>query len=239
MERYCAMLTIGICDDEEKLRRALRSVVERCLQLMGCEYRILEVSCGTALTEGTASEGMDILFLDIEMPGLSGMDTAKRLRERGGQMIIIFVTAYPDFVFQGYEVHAFHYILKPYKEQKIAEVLRQALGELERTAEQYLAVEQKSRTLRLPLKEVLLLRSDKRKVLAVTERETVDFYGKLDEVEKTLPDYFFRIHNRYIVNLHFVTAVEKERCYLGQESYPVSRAYRQSLEVAFARMLLR
>ena len=72
----------------------------------------------------------DILFLDIEMPGIGGMDTAKALRNLEKKMLIIFITAYPDYVFQGYEVHAFHYILKPYEKNKLKEVLENAVKEL-------------------------------------------------------------------------------------------------------------
>lgn len=233
------MVTVGICDDEASMRRTLRAAVELQLQLTGCEYRIVETASGNELLAGDEGNGIDILFLDIEMPGLSGMETAGRLRERGGQMLIVFVTSHPDFVFQGYEVHAFHYILKPYQEKKIAEVLTQALGELEQQAEQFLTVELRSSTVRLPLRELRVLMSDKRKVVAFLEQEQVDFYAKLDETERKLPPYFFRIHNRYVVNLHYVTKLDKDCCFVGGMACPVSRACRQKLEVAFARFLLR
>ena len=70
------------------------------------------------------------------MPGKGGMETARLLRSYGKKMMIIFVTAYPDFVFQGYEVQAFHYILKPYQEKKIKEVLDRALDAIDTMQEQ-------------------------------------------------------------------------------------------------------
>ena len=78
--------------------------------------------------------------------------------------ILIFVTAYPDFVFQGYDVHAFHYILKPYEDRKILEVLEQALKLLGNLSEQFYTVEQKSGILRVPLKQILAFCSDRRKI---------------------------------------------------------------------------
>lgn len=233
------MINIGICDDEASMRKALRLVLETKLQLMGEDYRIFEYDSGEALAADGGSSWPDILFLDIEMKQLSGMDTARLLRKRDAQTILIFVTAYPDFVFQGYEVHAFHYILKPYDERKIKNVLEQALKELGKSREQFFALEQKSGTLKLPMKKILAFSSDRRKVAVLLDNgERLDFYGKLDEVEKKLPDYFIRCHNRHLVNLNHVEGLEKDCCICGTMQFPVSRACRKSLEIAFARLLL-
>ena len=220
------MVNIGICDDEASMRRALRAPLERKLQLLGTSYRILEYDSGEALFSHPECAYLDILFLDIEMRQMNGMETAKNLRKRNAHTLLIFVTAYPDFVFQGYEVHAFHYILKPYEERK--------------HREQYFTLEQKSGILRIPLKRILAFSSDRRKVvISLKDGSRPDFYGKLDEVESGLPDYFVRCHNRHLVNLNFVSALEKDRCICGQKQFPVSRAFRQPLEIAFARLLLR
>lgn len=233
------MINVGICDDEASMRKALRLVLETKLQLMGEDYRIFEYDSGEALAADGGSSWPDILFLDIEMKQLSGMDTARLLRKRDAQTILIFVTAYPDFVFQGYEVHAFHYILKPYDERKIKNVLEQALKELGKSREQFFALEQKSGTLKLPMKKILAFSSDRRKVAVLLDNgERLDFYGKLDDVEKKLPDYFIRCHNRHLVNLNHVEGLEKDCCICGTMQFPVSRACRQSLEIAFARLLL-
>lgn len=233
------MVNIGICDDEAPMRRSLRAPLEQKLQLMGVVYQIFEYDSGEALMSHPESEWPDILFLDIEMRGLSGMDTARSLRKRDSRTLLIFVTAYPDFVFQGYEVHAFHYILKPYDEHKIQNVLEQALKELGKSQEQYFTLEQKSGISKIPLKTILAFSSDKRKiVISMADGSRLDFYGKLDSVEHDLPDYFVRCHNRHLVNLNHVTTLEKNCCVCGALQFPVSRACRQSLEIAFARLLL-
>lgn len=315
-------LRIAICDDEQRLRRDLRHLIQVTLDLKGAVYKIEEYSSGEALLEGVtagnagpatrggkdgragtgrsggngkaagnagfagiaAGGGPQILFLDIEMPGIDGMETARRLRALGSKAVIIFVTAYPDFVFQGYEVQAFHYILKPYQPEKIRQVLGRALEEARLTETQYYIVEQKSGTLRLPLDQVICFKSDRRSVEALLagsgdvasdslgigsdsasangssatadgsdsvpdsaragtggtgSGETVTFYGKLDEVEAALPAYYQRVHNRYLVNMHFVTKVEASSCMAGGREIPVSRAYKQNLAVAFAKMMLK
>ena len=233
------MVKIGICDDEPEMRKPLRQILEQVLQLQGVEYLISESESGEELTAGISCLDIDILFLDIEMRSLDGIETAKLLRRKGMKGIIIFVTAYPDFVFQGYEVHAFHYILKPYRKEKIEEVLRQALHELDLSKEQYFVIEQKARVIRIPLSQTIAFQSDRRKVEALLEENFIAFYGRIDEVCRELPSCFIRIHNRYIVNLNYVTTLEKDRCILGSRSFPVSRAFRQELETAFARAMLK
>lgn len=233
------MVKIGICDDEPEMRKPLHQILEQVLQLQGVEYLISESESGEELTAGISCLDIDILFLDIEMRSLDGIETAKLLRRKGMKGIIIFVTAYPDFVFQGYEVHAFHYILKPYRKEKIEEVLRQALHELDLSKEQYFVIEQKARVIRIPLSQTIAFQSDRRKVEALLEEDFVAFYGRIDEVCRELPSCFIRIHNRYIVNLNYVTTLEKDRCILGSRSFPVSRAFRQELETAFARAMLK
>ena len=233
------MVKIGICDDEPEMRKPLRQILEQVLQLQGVEYLISESESGEELTAGISCLDIDILFLDIEMRSLDGIETAKLLRRKGMKGIIIFVTAYPDFVFQGYEVHSFHYILKPYRKEKIEEVLRQALHELDLSKEQYFVIEQKARVIRIPLSQTIAFQSDRRKVEALLEEDFVAFYGRIDEVCRELPSCFIRIHNRYIVNLNYVTTLEKDRCILGSRSFPVSRAFRQELETAFARAMLK
>ena len=226
-------MLICICDDEKNLRKSLRTTVETELQLSGISYEINESGSGEDLLGSLDSSEPDILFLDIEMPGLSGMETAHKLREKCTRTVIIFVTAYPDYVFQGYEVRAFHYILKPYRE-----VLRMALDETERLADRHFLIEQKNRSLKIPLKNIRYFKSDRKKISAVTLNGTEEFYGKLSDIENDLPDHFIRIHNRYLANLLQITDLCPASCICGGEELPVSRACRQQLAAAFARTLL-
>lgn len=243
-------MEIAICDDEKKLRTGLRNVIETTLQLNGLDYHIREYESGESLLAGMALHPAGLLFLDIEMEGMNGMETAKQLRRKYKDTVLIFVTAYPDYVFQGYEVHAFHYILKPYKEDKIRNVLMRALNEAGIRQEKYYLVEQKSGTYRIAFSEVLYFRSEGRSVEAVLlpddaksdrgepDLKTVRFYGKLSDIEKEMPVSFIRIHNRYLVNLQYVEKLEGPRLECGGVTLPVSRAYKQDTAVAFAKLML-
>lgn len=233
------MLEIAICDDEKKLRTDLRHVIEKELALDGVEFGLSEYESGEALLRGIRERNADIIFLDIEMGGMNGMEAARTLRKNGQPAVIIFVTSYPDFVFHGYEVKALNYILKPYQEKKIKEVLQDALKELEISTEKYFTVEQKSGTLRLALRQIRYFVSEGRKITAAVEGEEISFYGKLGEVEEELPDFFVRCHNRYLVNLNYVTKLESAALYCGGEKIPVSRSCSQETAAAFARFMLK
>ncbi|MDE7310712.1 MAG: LytTR family DNA-binding domain-containing protein [Eubacterium sp.] len=233
-------MKLAICDDEKSLRRQLKHLAKIHLALKGIACEITEYESGNALLQKVNDNPPDLLFLDIEMPGMGGMDTAKALRLAGFKMLIIFITAYPDYVFEGYEVQAFQYILKPYQETKIKQILDRAIDELHTHAAQYFLIEQKSGTLRIPFHEICYFKSDRRTIHAkIQDGSTVSFYRKLGEVEAELPGFFQRIHNRYIVNLHYISRVEAAKCICNEKELPVSRTYKLALASSFAQMILK
>lgn len=230
------MIQVVCCDDEKEMRKALIKIIEPELQLQGINYQLSEFASGEELLSSNRLEAVDLLFLDIEMKALDGIETAKQLRKVNQRAVIVFITAFADFVFQGYEVKALNYLLKPYGEKKIVEVLRKALDELEMTQSKYFVIEQKSGITKIPLKDICYFSSDRRMLTVVTTKDSSSFYGKLSDLE--LPDAFLRIHNRYIVNLNYVEQLEAAFLYCNQEQLPISRKYRQSLMVNFAKNML-
>lgn len=230
------MLEVVCCDDEKEMRKALMKIIEPDLQLQGRDYQLQECSSGEELLTISRLEAVDLFFLDIEMKQLDGIETAKLIRKVNQHAVIIFITAFADFVFQGYEVKALNYLLKPYNGKKIIEVLRTALKELESEQPHYFVIEQKAGVTRVALKDICYFTSDRRMLTVVTTTDSYTFYGKLNELE--LPSQFLRIHNRYLVNLNYVDQVEAAFLYCNQAQLPISRKYRQSLMVSFAKNML-
>jgi DNA-binding LytR/AlgR family response regulator len=232
------MLRIALCDDEKIYRSDLKKMVQIELELSGINHRICEFERGEALLAALSGETYDIIFLDIEMDGLNGMETARKIRLVDTHAVIIFVTSHSDFVFQGYEVRALNYILKPYEKERILEALHLALNEQTHDPEQYYLIEQRSGTIRLALSQIHYFFSDKRSVTAVTDGQAHIFYGKIGDVEQETPAEFVRIHSRYLINLRYLTEIKGSTAVVAQEELPVSRAYKQTLATAFARQLL-
>ena len=232
------MLQLAVCDDERVFRSDLRKILGTELELCGIDYHISEFTSGEELIAGLEKADCQILFLDIEMKGIDGVETARRLRETKRQMEIIFVTSYADFVFQGYEVRALNYILKPYEPEKIAAVLHTALEALDIEAEKYYVIDQRGGSIRVPLSSVKYFSSERRTVHAVTTEREYTFYEKLSDLETELPDTFVRIHNRYLVHLKYLEAVRQNTAVVDGEELPVSRSCKSGLSIAFAKYML-
>lgn len=232
------MLQLAVCDDEKVFRSDLRKILGTELELCGIDYHISEFTSGEELIAGLEKADCQILFLDIEMKGIDGVEAARRLRETKRQMEIVFVTSYADFVFQGYEVRALNYILKPYESEKIAAVLHTALEALDIEAEKYYVIDQRGGSIRVPLSSVKYFSSDRRTVHAVTTEQEYTFYEKLSDLETELPDTFVRIHNRYLVHLKYLDAVRQNTAVVDGEELPVSRSCKSGLSIAFAKYML-
>ena len=232
------MLQLAVCDDEKVFRSDLRKILGTELELCGIDYHISEFTSGEELIAGLEKADCQILFLDIEMKGIDGVEAARRLRETKRQMEIVFVTSYADFVFQGYEVRALNYILKPYEPEKIAAVLHTAREALDIEAEKYYVIDQRGGSIRVPLSSVKYFSSDRRTVHAVTTEQEYTFYEKLSDLETELPDTFVRIHNRYLVHLKYLDAVRQNTAVVDGEELPVSRSCKSGLSIAFAKYML-
>lgn len=232
------MLKLAVCDDEKVFRSDLKRILGMELDLCGIDYHITEFASGEALIAGLEKTDCQLLFLDIEMKGMDGVAAARKLREMKRQMEIIFVTSYADFVFQGYEVRALNYILKPYEPERIASVLHTALEALDIDAEKYYVIEQKGGSIRVPLSTVKYFSSDRRTVHAVTTDREYTFYEKLSDLEAELPDTFVRIHNRYLVHLKYLDAVRQNTAVVDGKELPVSRSCKSELSIAFAKYML-
>ncbi len=232
------MLRLAVCDDEKVFRSDLKKIIGTELELCGIDYDIEEFSNGEELIDGLKRTDCQILFLDIEMDGMDGVTAARRLRGTKRQMEIIFVTSYADFVFQGYEVRALNYILKPYDPEKIAAVLHTALEALDIESEKYYVIDQKGGSARVPLSSVKYFTSDRRTVHAVTTDKEYTFYEKLSDLEAQLPRSFVRIHNRYLVHLKYLEAVRQNTAVVAGEELPVSRSCKPGLSIAFAKYML-
>ena len=232
------MLQLAVCDDERVFRSDLRKLLGTELELCGIDYHISEFTSGEELIAGLEKADCQILFLDIEMKGIDGVEAARRLRETKRQMEIVFVTSYADFVFQGYEVRALNYILKPYEPEKIAAVLHTAPEALDIEAEKYYVIDQRGGSIRVPLSSVKYFSSERRTVHAVTTEQEYTFYEKLSDLETELPDTFVRIHNRYLVHLKYLEAVRQNTAVVDGEELPVSRSCKSGLSIAFAKYML-
>ena len=210
------MPKIAICDDEQPIREYLKSLTEKCIP----DSQVRLFGSGEALLRDQTS--FDVILLDVSLRGedgnqtLNGMETARKIRETSNAMII-FVTAFKEYVFEGYDVGAFHYLLKPVDEHKFAEVMQRAMWQLEREKEEMsLLIKADGSYMEVLAKNILYAENEARKIVLHTKN-----------MEKRLGEGFFRSHRGFLVNLREVykydaTTIQMkngDKVYLAKQKY--------------------
>ncbi len=236
------MLRIAICDDEESARDVLRIQLEKIMDETEDEI-VYEFSNGQTCTNWiTAHPGeVDLLFLDVEMGKENGMDAAKKIRLSGSSLLLVFVTGYTDYVFDGYQVDALDYLVKPASSERLKEVLLRAKKALSAQDKQYFVLKNTDGIYRLPCSDILYFYSDRRYINLVTAVKSYTFYGRLHEIEQQLQKNFIRIHQRYLVNSDKVTFLGKDYVVIDNpacEKLPVSRSCKKEVSEKLAKALL-
>ncbi len=196
------MLKIAICEDENNQRQEIVNIIEKDLDLIKKQYKIFQFRNGEELISSILD--FDIYFLDILMNKLTGIDVAKKIRCINEKAIIVFISGIKDYVFQAFDVRAFHYILKPVHEEKIKKVLYSALEQIDKK-DKFIITKTISQKTKIFLKDIMYIESEKRKLKVHTNYDIIEYYYKLSDIEQELyRDNFFRCHKSYIVNLGYV-----------------------------------
>lgn len=224
-------MRIGICDDEREMRKLLGAKVK--MYCPGAELIFYEN--GEELLE--SGEWPEILLLDIQMPGSDGMETARCLRNHNKKTILIFVTALEEYVFQAFDVGAFHYLVKPFSDGKLKEVLEKAMEQyrekeaLQRAAsdqeENCLLIKSGGSHIRIFRKDIIYAEVYNRKVTIHSRQGDVEYYGRLGDLEKQLGEDFYRSHRSYLIHFKYVVKytaaaieLERGRALMAKQNYP-------------------
>lgn len=229
------MLRIILCEDDSDYRDLLRKNISHVL-FDKVEVHFECYGDGSELIkklENGEEIIADFIFLDIKMPILDGMNAAKILRRNGIDSNIVFVTSCSKYAFQGYEVRAYDYLLKPVTTERLEELFCRYFREGAQNKKKYLLVNYRSKMERIPLKHVCYFLSDKRKIKAILEEpyDTKEFYMKMSDLEERLKEVgFLRCHQSYLVNTSRIMDWDGAVLVLtGKERIPVSKRYRNEL----------
>lgn len=197
-------IRIAICDDEIKMREILEEKVRKHCP----EADIDLLQSGEELL--SMNPPPEILFLDIGMPKMNGMEAARAFRKKNKNTVLIFVTALAEYVFQAFDVGAFHYLVKPFTDEKFAEIFRAAVEQCRKIAvqpikeERYIWVKRKGIRTKVFLDDIQYAEVYNRKIILHKTDGDVEYYGKMSELEKAAGEDFFRPHRAYLVNLRHV-----------------------------------
>lgn len=200
--------TVAICDDAAADRDYLQTLVKRWAADRGHRVELtLYPSAESFLFRYAEDKDVQILLLDIEMGPMDSVSLARTLRKENDAVQIVFITGYSDYIADGYEVEALHYLMKPVKEEKLFAVLDRAVEKLH-SNQRTLLLELPGEVVRLPVYQI---RSAEVQGNYVTIHAKTDCTVKmtLSELEAQLDDNFFRLGRSALVNLGCVARVSK------------------------------
>ena len=180
----------------------------------------------------------DLLLLDIEMPGMDGVTLAKHIRRLDEKTSIVFITGYTDYIADGYDVSALHYLVKPVSEEKFEKVLERAIARRQRE-DRTVVLKTKNETVCIPLSHVYYFESFKNYVNAVVENGSIyTVRGTLSSFENEVDSRFMRVGRSYLVNLAKLRRISKtEMTFPDGSVLSVPRGYYEPLNQAIIKKL--
>lgn len=228
------MLDILICDDNQAVTIALRDMLQSLVQRQDSIRCFLNADLLEAYINQRSQTVPDLLFLDIDLNGVSGIEVAKRLRRRCPTLQIVFITGKAEYSQDIFDAEPAGLLLKPIDPRRLEAALNSVRQRLEKESPRELLVQQKGVITRVPLREILYIESVMRKVFIHTEQTTLDTYQKLTAMEEELPSCFARTHQSYLVNLEFVDTLNPSTVSLKNGTViPVSKARSQEVKRKF------
>lgn len=226
---------IAICDDRQEDREYVRQLTARWAQQRGNQLEMTTFCSAEQFLFSYPQQDFDLLLLDIEMDGMDGVSLAKQVRRTNELMQIVFITGYSDYITEGYEVAALHYLMKPVKEEKLFAVLDRAVERLHKNTK-VLTLETAEETVRVPLYQVSALEVQ-RNYVTVHARQDYTVKKSLSELMEQLDERFFRVGRSAVVNLNDISRVTRSDIYLTDgRSIPLPRGAYDKLNRAIIHM---
>ena len=199
---------IAICDDSEIDRQYVLNLVQSWADKEKHELNIETFSSAeNFLFYYAEQKDFDILLLDIEMGQMDGVSMAKQLRKENDTVQIVFITGYSDYIAEGYDVAALHYLMKPVKEEKLFSVLDRAVEKLHKN-EKVFNFQVNGEIVRVPIYQIRYVDVFKN-YITIHALFSVTVKMSLSELEKMLDDRFYRVGRSAIVNLTMISRVTK------------------------------
>ena len=217
------MIHIAICDDEKHMSDHIRAMASDFFRKKNREIQLRTFLSGEELLNYDGQ--IDILFLDIQMNGMDGLETARKLRAGKFRGFLIFITVLKEMVFQSFEVQAYDYLVKPVDEKQFGKTMERLYASMQNTSEDSLLVQQGYERRIVPKDEIVFCEVIDRKIyLNLASGEVVDYYERIENLETKLGSHFFRCHRSYLINLKHLKGYKNGTAYMdNHKEIPVSR----------------
>ena len=227
-------IKIAICDDEEKAVALHERIVKSCLQSQGIGYEITTYTQSRNLLYDITDDGFfyDLILLDIEMPGISGMEIPQQLKGFLPNVRIIFVTSHTEYAIDAFELSIFRYVPKNNLEVKLAAAVTDAAKLIELEAGQEYTIQTASRMEKIPYKDIFYIQRDRKNASIISSVGIAKVRKSLQQVfdELKTPEFIF-VDRGCIVNIIHIMKISDGMVVLKNgEQLPISRSHLQEVK---------
>ncbi|MGL5312195.1 MAG: LytR/AlgR family response regulator transcription factor [Peptostreptococcaceae bacterium] len=219
------MLKIALCEDNDEQRKLIREYLQLILDEGEIQYNIKEFQNGEELLKNYP-DNIDILFLDIQMGEINGMETARKIRKFDNKVEILFTTAIWDYIQRGYEVRAYRYLIKPIEYEEFKKQVNSCITDIINKTDNFLVISQKNNINRIQISSILYIETKigKRELIVYTNDGIQYVKSTMNKIEQELEKHnFVRCHSGYMVNLCEIEALSQGIITIKDKQIPVSK----------------
>lgn len=228
-------MRICLCDDEPTALSYIQSLILKWQDSHSCTCEVTTFRSGEEmLLECGDTFPFDLILLDVQMYTLNGLNLARKIRETDAHVSIAFLTAVRDYVFEGYEVQAIRYLLKPLREEQLFQLLDQTATHLEQSP-QYLILDVNGEKKKIHINDLFWVEAQGHYLVFHTRQETFQKKGTFSALQKELEGSCFCLtHRSFLANIQHIVRITKTDCIFSNgERIPISRNTYRSLNDAF------
>lgn len=223
-----SMIRIGILEDNS----ADLAQLEQCLRRYEEEHRerfsVRAFSNPSDFLDAYRSD-FDLIFLDIDLPFVNGMDVARQLRESDSVVTLVFITNLEQYAINGYEVNALDFVVKPINYYRFSSMLRKALGRVAHQPEKEVIIHSSGSVMRLGISQIYYVEIRDHLLIYHTDQGNLTAWGKLSDLEAELSAYdFARCSTSHLVNLRYVISTNGNNVDVAGTKLPISQRRRKA-----------
>ena len=222
-------MKVAIIEDNNEYSETLKNYIEQYAKENSLNIALSIFPNGERIVNDFKSD-YDIIFMDIEMPVMDGIEASTKIREIDSECIIIFISNYTQYAIKGYAVNALDYLTKPLEYTLFKNTMSKAILKVQSKQNKSIFIQSSSETYRIDINEIIYIEVYKHRVTFHTTKDNYDMRGTLQDVEKQLPNnQFVRCNSGIIVNLKYVTGISKDSLIIFDEELPIARSRKKDV----------